>query len=49
MEDKVYWFLDHSTELDVLKNIYILLFLYIFFQVLTKIFSYLNSNRKKWR
>lgn len=45
MIDKVYWFLENTTELEVLQNIYILLFIYCVLMIILKFITILKNTR----
>lgn len=43
MFNKVYWFDDNTTEIGILSNIYILLFLYCITMIILRIFSLIKK------
>lgn len=43
MEDKVYYFVEPYTEYELLQNIYVLLFLFIFGYLFLKFISIIHS------
>ena len=44
MIDKIYWFIEPISELSVLQNIYIVLFIWFWVYVLLKLLSFFKNN-----